>query len=152
MWILMGLAALLLGICTYSDLKNREIDVSLLILFALLSVAYRGAYGLWWQGFFELFLRLVPGALLLIIHMIKRSWLGPGDVFLVAVCGYMLGAETIFRTVLLAFVFSGVCGLLLLLTRKMRGKDTIPFIPFLLAGFLGAAFIQCIIVQKNGGL
>ncbi len=138
MWILMGLCLILLGICAYTDLRHREVPLSLPVIFIVLAVLYRGAEGIWWQGFTELLLRLVPGVTLLLIHLLKRQWIGAGDGLLVTVCGYALGSEMILKTVMIAFLCSGCFGLTMLILKRYDRKDTLPFVPFLLTGFLGA--------------
>ena len=142
MRILIVLCMALLGICTYTDIRKREIPGSLLLVFALLSLICRGAYGIWWLGITELLLRFLPGAVLLCIHAMKKSWLGTGDGLLVLLCGYLLGAEMIIQTVFAAFLFSGTTGLILLLAGRRKGKDTLPFAPFLLTGFAAVLILQ----------
>ena len=137
MWTLMGLCLILLGICTYTDVKNREIFFSLPLLFVLLAILYRGTRGIFWQGGIELVLRLVPGAALLGIRILKKEWIGSGDGLLVLVCGYMLGARDILRMTMIATLLSGMYAIFLLVKRKCKRKDTIPFVPFLLAGSVG---------------
>lgn len=136
MWILMGLCLILLGICTYTDIRKREIMRSLVVIFFLLSLCYRGVSGEWWQGFSELCLRILPGTILLLIRLLKRRWIGEGDVLLVFACGYALGAEAIWLMVMAASLLGGCFGGILLMLKKCRGKDTLPFVPFLLAGCL----------------
>ena len=145
MWILTGLSLVLLGICTVTDIRKREISGSLMILFALLTMLYRGALGKWWLGYTELFLRFLPGAFFLLVHVIKRRWIGAGDGLLVLVCGYAAGAEQIMMTVWFAFALSGLYGLVMLLTKKRKGKDTLPFAPVLLLGMTAAVCVQLFI-------
>ena len=144
MWILMGLCLILLGICTYTDLRHREIPLSMPAVFTVLAVLYRGAEGEWWMGFVELVLALVPGVILLIIHFIKKEWIGAGDGLLVLVCGYALGSEMVLKTVMIAFLCSGCYGLVMLILKRYGRRDTLPFVPFLLVGFAFACAFRII--------
>ncbi len=144
MWILTGLCLILLGICAYTDIKSREVIVSLPLLFLFLTFLFRGMQGVFWQGAAELLLRFVPGIILLSIHMIKSTWIGTGDVLLVLCCGYMIGAKGIFQMVMIASFFSGIAGAALLIFKKYRRNDTLPFVPFLLAGCVGVCVLQAV--------
>ncbi|MCR5269025.1 MAG: prepilin peptidase [Lachnospiraceae bacterium] len=150
MWVLTGLALILLGLCTYTDVRKREIPVLFLLLFLLLSFFYRGAFGKWWMGFWELLLRFLSGGILLLVHALKKKWLGLGDALLVLVCGYMTGAQMILATVCAAFLSSGLCALLLLLTGKRKSGDTLPFVPFLLLGFIIAIIMNRPVIWNGG--
>ena len=142
MRILTGLCLILLGICSYTDIRKREVSLSFILLFSALALIFRGAKGIWWSGWFELMLCFLPGLLLLGIRLIKRQWVGTGDGLMVIACGYALGAEAVMVMTLSAFLISGLFGLFLLLFRKRSGADTIPFAPFLLAGCIVTALWQ----------
>ena len=148
MWILMGLCLILLGICTYTDIRKREVMLSLPLLIFLLGLVYRGVRGVWWLGVTELFLRLAPGFFLLTIRLVKRDWIGEGDILLVLVCGYILGAEAILQTVAAASLLGGCYGGLALILRKCKRQDTLPFVPFL----LGACLCVCVLWIFRGKL
>lgn len=93
--------------------------------------------------------RLLPallGALgyfgaLFVVYLVARGGFGFGDVKLAV----LLGAATAFqsqRTVLLAVFFTGVIGgipaIILLVSRRARGQDEMPYGPPMLAGAWGA--------------
>lgn len=109
---------------------------SLPLFFFVLGLVFRGVRGVWWQGVTELFLRFLPGGFLLAIRFLKREWIGEGDVLLVLVCGYILGTEAILQTVTVASLLGGCYGGLALILKKRKKDDTLPFVPFLLAGCL----------------
>ena len=47
-------------------------------------------------------------------------------------CGYIIGAISMVRLLVIGFIASGIIGACLLLFRKKKGTDAIPFAPFLL--------------------
>ena len=59
MSIIYGLTILMLAICSVTDIKRREISLPAAIAFLIAAILYRGYQGLWWQGFFELFMRFL---------------------------------------------------------------------------------------------
>ena len=134
MWILTGLCLILLVICTYTDIRSREIFWPLPAFYFFFALLYRGVTGTAWYGVTELVLRLVPGILLLLIGLVKRKWIGIGDGLLVLCIGYALGAQAMTTLLFAASFFGAAYAGILLLLKKRRQKDTIPFAPFLLAG------------------
>lgn len=89
--------------------------------------------------------RLVPAALgaagyfaaLFVVYLVARGGFGFGDVKLAVLLG-MVTAFQSQRTVLLAVFFTGVIGgvpaILLLISRRARGSDEMPYGPPMLAG------------------
>ncbi len=134
MWILTGLCLLLLIICTCTDIRSREIFWPLPVLYFFFALLYRGVTGIAWFGVTELILRLVPGILLLLLSLTKRKWVGLGDGLMVLCIGYALGAEALTKILFAAAFFGAAYAGILLLKKKCRPKDSIPFAPFLLAG------------------
>ncbi|MBR6451983.1 MAG: prepilin peptidase [Lachnospiraceae bacterium] len=132
MRILTGICLAELLICAGWDLKKREFPLLVPGIFFLAGLIFRGATGEGWLGTAELLLRLLPGVLLLILHLWKKETIGEGDGILVMSCGYIIGAISMVRLLVIGFIASGIIGACLLLFRKKKGTDAIPFAPFLL--------------------
>ena len=83
----------------------------------------------------EAVLCFLPGLFLLLLALLSRQAVGYGDGAILLSAGAFLdlaGSLTLlFGAMLLSALF---CGMLLLL-RKARGTDQIPFVPFLLGGY-----------------
>ncbi len=81
-------------------------------------------------------LGVIPGAVLLIISFVSRGQIGIGDGVLVAITGASLGLEAVVRiltaALILIMLFSGG----MLVFGKFKRKSTLPFIPFIFAGYL----------------
>ncbi len=97
----------------------------------------------WWTpiaGFFSgsLFLLLVAVIGLLIYK--TGDAMGIGDVKLMAPIGIFLGWKLCLTGLLLAVILAGGVSFVLMITKKKKGKDAIPFGPFLVTG----AFIAII--------
>ena len=74
---------------------------------------------------------LIPGVCLLLVSLAFRSGVGCGDACTLMACGAALGAERAFAALTAAFVFCAVFCVILLLRKKIRRSDCIPFLPFL---------------------
>lgn len=84
---------------------------------------------------------LLNGALLLLVYYISRKALGGGDVKLMTVAGLFLGPP-ILNAMLYGSVLAAIVSVILILTKKMNKKDSIPLIPFLYVGIVATMFLQ----------
>ncbi|RKD23890.1 hypothetical protein BEP19_05540 [Ammoniphilus oxalaticus] len=83
---------------------------------------------------------LVGGGLLLLIAIVSRGGMGGGDIKLMAVVGMALGWQPVIVSFLLASLFGGLIGVILLLAKVVKRKQAIPFGPFLAAGIFVTYF------------
>jgi len=70
----------------------------------------------------------------------KGKWIGGGDLRLGALMGILLGWEKGLLALILAYLVGAVISIALLTRKKVTGKTTIPFGPFLITGTLIALF------------
>jgi len=77
---------------------------------------------------------LVPGLLLLIAAGITKESVGLGDAVIVLACGAWLSGSCELECLCLALLLSAAVSIALLLLRRCSRQDTLPFLPFLLAG------------------
>ncbi len=75
-------------------------------------------------------------AVLGLCRLISRGGIGMGDIKLFAAASLLLGLYGGICSLALAQLAALVAAVLLLLTKKATWKDSIPFAPFLAAGFL----------------
>jgi len=74
---------------------------------------------------------VIGGGLLLIIALVSGGGMGGGDIKFAAVLGLCFGWQSLLLILLLSFVFGGIGGGLLLITKLKNRKDFIPFGPFI---------------------
>lgn len=122
---------------TYTDMKSMLLYDKVTLLLAAVGVV---------RAFFEhQLLEALYGAgamlvIMLLLYFTSRGGMGEGDVKLAPVLGIWLGLEQGLLCLLLAFVSGGIVGALLLLCRRGKLKQAIPFGPFLCAGAVAAYF------------
>lgn len=85
---------------------------------------------------------LIAGILFLLVYLISRKGLGGGDVKFMAAAGLYLGMNGVFPAMLWGAVLASIVGLILIATKKLGKKDTIPLVPFLYVGILLTVYIQ----------
>lgn len=93
----------------------------------------------------EVGMGLLPGVICLLIGWITREAIGYGDGFLLCAMGMYLSLEAIVMIIMLASIFAGIVGLILIILRRVKKRDLLPFVPFLLV----ATIIQLIL---EGGI
>ena len=77
------------------------------------------------------------GVVLLIFSIVTGGRIGAGDAVLLIVTGIYLGFEQNLQLFLSGLLLCGIWALGLLVLRKKSRKDSIPFVPFLLASYMG---------------
>ena len=122
---------------TYTDMKSMLLYDKVTLLLAAVGVV---------RAFFEhQLLEALYGAgamlvIMLLLYFVSRGGMGEGDVKLAPALGIWLGLEQGLLCLLLAFVSGGIVGALLLMCRRGKLKQAIPFGPFLCAAAVAAYF------------
>lgn len=77
---------------------------------------------------------LLGGGMFLLAHFISKGGVGMGDVKLLAVIGAYMGSGSIMSVVFLAVVASACYSIVMLILKKIKLKEEIPFAPFIFIG------------------
>ena len=123
---------LLLAATSLYDMRTRKIPVMLIALTAVLSLVEGTIILTDHTGTpLQIFGALLPGAALVALSLISAQSIGLGDGLLIAAAGPVFGGYTICAGVMLAFFFSAVVSLVLMVWKRADKKMRIPFVPFL---------------------
>ncbi len=76
------------------------------------------------------------GLLLLVFAFFSKEAIGKGDAILLCVCGVAFGLYETVTSCFFAALYAGVFAVVLLLRKKAGRKSRIPFLPFLLLGYI----------------
>lgn len=79
---------------------------------------------------------LIPGMICLMLGYCTRQAVGYGDGILLCALGMLYPMEELLTICLVAIVFAGFVGLVLLVVFRKNGNYEIPFVPFLFLGWL----------------
>ena len=119
------------------DLRRREISLLYSAAFAGIGICMSVMHG---RGPAELLYSVIPGLVLMLFSVITRGDIGFGDGIVVFVMGLFLSWQET----------ATVCGIGLMLSAtgagiwfaiRRRRKDALPFLPFLLAGYVTAMLL-----------
>ena len=136
-----GMTAGFLLICTWQDVRSGKSSGKVLALFAATGIAAHLLTDGCWQTFA---FGMLPGIVILLFGKVSGEQIGYGDGAVILVTGlFLTGRENIglFLTGLfLAAVF--VIGLFFI--GKLKRRMSLPFLPFLLAGFIVRIVSVCV--------
>lgn len=127
---------LLLGLAfaSFEDIHTGRISLLTLIILmpaGLVLQLIDGKYEL-----YELLLGSCLGGILLIISLLSKGSLGIGDSLIFVVSGVFLGLCNNLILLLISLGISAVASIILMITLKLKGKSRIPFLPFILSGYI----------------
>ena len=79
---------------------------------------------------------VLPGVCLLLISRLSGDCIGKGDGYLVCISGMALGFKINLSLLFYALFLAGGISAVLLSLRKVKKDTKLPFVPFLLGGYL----------------
>lgn len=132
-------------LCLRKDIQEKRISRKIIRVYLLLALAGLGMKylhmdkGLLDKGIGllkEMSLAFIPGAVALFLSWVSREAIGYGDSCLILGCGFSLGIERCMELILWAFFFSALWSLGLLVVCRADRRREIPFVPFLLLGWI----------------
>ena len=128
--IIVGLA---LVIQSYWDLKLKAIPYRITLVLLMVGVI---CSWLSHRNIVEVMLALIPGIVCLLLSKFTREAIGYGDGLLLCALAMFFPCDRILELCTIACILAGVVALALLALRKKKGKDELPFVPFLLMAYI----------------
>lgn len=124
----------MLGICSIEDIRKKEIQSVRVLCFGIGGILLH----LWQrnQSLYSMLGGIAVGAAVIILSLVSGGIIGIGDGLVLCVAGIYIGGINTMRLLLTGLFLSSLYALVLLFMHRKRRKDTIPFIPFLLAAYL----------------
>lgn len=122
------LCLIMLGISAITDIKKREIPITLCAICAAISCILHYYYQTGWLEY------VVASALFLILYFIQAIFFteSGGDIILMASFGLVEGVSGS----LVAVVVSGIALTIYVLLRCRRSSEEVPLAPFVLIGYI----------------
>lgn len=79
---------------------------------------------------------ILVGAIFFLISKVTREQIGKGDAYVITALGFILGGFGVFEMLCYSFILTMVAAMILLFIFHTQRKKTIPFLPFLLLGYI----------------
>lgn len=132
--ILSIFVAVFLLICSYTDIKNKEIHLKVLLPFFLTGVIIAAVSGR--DAVIGALTGTIAGIALLLLSFITRGAIGEGDGLVLVVTGVFLGFFGNLRLLVSALFLSALFSVGAMIIKGWKKERELPFVPFLLAAFL----------------
>ena len=115
---------------SWKDWKQKEILPVSVLLYGMLGIGYS----------LDLGIPVVISLLFLVLSIWTKEKIGLGDGLFLLALGCMNDTETYIRTLWMGLLLAAGYSILLLFHKKSR-KTEIPFVPFMLLGYVGGLVI-----------
>lgn len=133
-WMQRVLELALLGICSWEDVKGRQIRQCWLIAFGIEAVLVSMVFGS--RSALSLVAGLLPGCVLLLLSWLSRGGVGEGDGLLLMLLGLSLGVGKTLAIFYIAAILSAGYAMFLVVCKKKSRKYAMAFVPFLLVAYV----------------
>lgn len=127
-----------LGLNAWMDIRNKEISLVSAGVFAVIGVLFSVQKG---GGGWQMLLSTGTGVMFLGLSILTRGAIGMGDGWLIAALGTVLSVQELLYTVCTGMFLAAGCALILLAVFHRKRDAEIPFVPFLLAGYVGGLWL-----------
>ena len=137
-------------VCLYSltafdDLKERQVRVIEIIIFGIIGI-FINIFGKS-HSIESVIGGVMVGGLVLIFSYLSNEKIGKGDAFLIMVTGLYLGFRETLTLLWISSILAAVIGTIIVKKYKAKEDMELPFVPFLLIGYL-----LIVLLGKLGGI
>lgn len=129
-----GLTIIWLLWMTVWDIKEKKIPGYCMIT-GLLPVIIN-AYIYWPGQILATILGFFLGVCFLLLSVLTKGQIGKADGFVLVLMGMMTGIYNLIEIICFCFIYLFIIAAVLLILKKKTKKQTLPFLPFLTAGYL----------------
>ncbi len=122
------------------DIKTKQVSTKLCVIFGIgaLVILFISILNGIEISLFSSIGGMLIGILFIVVAKLSAGAIGAGDGMVMAVVGLYVGFERNLEILFIAFLASALVGIILWITRKKKRKETMPFLPFVLTGYLAS--------------
>ena len=121
------------------DLRKKVVPLYMILVMGILAVLHTAVCkSLSWA---QLLLGLGIGIFFLAFSKITREAVGYGDSLVLLCLGMFLGGSSLAKMVMAAAIGSSLFAIVVGMVKGWNRKQTLPFIPFVCAGYVGVVWI-----------
>ena len=119
---------------TYKDIREKQVSLRSIIIFSLTGVViniFSTNISL-----FDMFLGSAVGLGVILIGKLMRDGIGTGDGAVLSGIGILMGGKMCLLIFLMAITISAAIAIVLLVFKKVKMKQELPFIPYILCAYM----------------
>ena len=129
--VVLGVFLLIEGI---RDLQKHKVSMITVMIAGILGVIFQ--FGIIQENGLEILGGILIGIVLLLLAKITREKIGYGDGWIFVVTGIYLGFHSNMYLLLLSLFLASLVSICLLVFKKVNKKTELPFVSFVLPGYL----------------
>ena len=130
------------GLATWDDLRSKKVRVIEIIIFGIVGLIID--FSIRPFSFLSILGGVMVGLMVYLFSVLTKEKIGKGDAFVVMVTGLYLGFQNTLLLVWLSTILAAVIGSIIIRKNNVNTDFEIPFVPFLLMGYLIIYFISCV--------
>lgn len=123
-----------LGINSWKDIRAREVSLLTIGIFGIAGMVRACFLG---TVSMDLVWTACMGTAVIVLSIISKGAVGMGDGFLLLALGTVISFAELLSAFLLGLFLCGFWGILVLLLSGKGKKTEMPFVPFLMLGYIG---------------
>ena len=122
------------GLTAFDDIKTKQVRMLEIIVFGILGIIVNIVWPV--KSFESIICGLLVGIVLYLFSILTNEKIGKGDCFIIMVSGLYLGFIDVLVLIWISSLLALMYGLITIKRLKKDSSYEIPFVPFLLSGFL----------------
>jgi len=119
---------------TYKDIRQKSVSLNSIIIFssvgAIINVAITNI------SLFDMFLGIAVGLGVILLGKLMKDGIGAGDGAVLSSVGILIGGKMCLLVFIMAITISAAVAIVLLVFKKVKMKQELPFIPYILCAYL----------------
>lgn len=127
-----------LGVNSWIDIRRKQVSLLIILVFTVCGIVWTIYSG---RNALEFLLCAGTGLAVVGVSILTEGAVGMGDGWLIAALGTVLHPAEFFIMIFIAAMSSAVWAGVLLTVFRRSGHTEIPFVPFLLLGYLGGSLL-----------
>lgn len=142
-----GVVLTLLAVECVSDIKSKSISLLRQLVFFVIAIALNILFS--YQSIGSVMGGMAIGGALFLFSYVTKEGVGYGDCLIFLVIGTYVGFIKNMELLFVSLVLSAIVGIAISLWKKKSLKIQIPFVPFILAGYLILTIFE---IKAGGGI
>jgi prepilin signal peptidase PulO-like enzyme (type II secretory pathway) len=123
-----------LTINSITDIREKRISIIISLIFGAIGIIINIIFNQY--NIISILLAMLLGFIMILISKVTKEAIGIGDGIILVVMGLFTGVYNNLLILLYGLILSSIVSCFFLITKKLDKKDKIPFIPYLLAGYI----------------
>jgi len=119
---------------TYQDIKKKSVSLKSIIVFSIVGAVINVAITN--ISLFDMLLGITVGLGVILIGRLMKDGIGAGDGAVLSSIGILIGGKMCLLVFIMAITISAAVAIVLLVFKKIKMKQELPFIPYILCAYM----------------